>query len=81
MTERHSETIVLKEVEGSRRRYERVMLSGGFLVKKRRPSLLGFVRAERREETWWRTGVEVVSDLCGLLVGVLLLASFSVWMA
>jgi hypothetical protein len=41
-----------KEVEGSRRRYEREMLSGGALVKKRRPSLDGFVRAERRDEIW-----------------------------
>ena len=27
-------------------------------AKKRRPSAEGWVRAERRDEIWWRTGVE-----------------------
>ena len=56
------------------------MLSGGSLVKKSRPSLEGFVRAARRDEIWWRTGVEVVSDFMAL-VDVLLMVSFSVWIA
>jgi len=53
------------------------MLSGGSLVKKRRPSLDGLVRAERREEIWCRTGVLPVS---GFLVAEVfwLLASVSV---
>jgi hypothetical protein len=40
------------------------MFSGavGDLVKKRRPSLEGLVRAERREEIVCRTGVAVDSD-------------------
>lgn len=59
------------------------MFSGavGDLVKKRRPSLLGLVRAERSEEIWWRTGAEVVSDRWVLVFGVLVAASFSAWMA
>ena len=59
------------------------MFSGAVedLVKKRRPSLLGFVRAERRDDIWWRTGVEVISDRWGFVFGVLALASFSVWIA
>lgn len=62
MTARACETISWKEVEGSRSRNFRVMRSGVVasddFVKKRRPSLEGWVRAERREEMWWRTGVE-----------------------
>jgi hypothetical protein len=59
------------------------MFSGsvGDLVKKRRPSLLGLVRAERRDDIWWRTGAEVVSDRWGFVFGVLVLTSFSVWIA
>jgi hypothetical protein len=59
------------------------MFSGavGDLVKKRRPSLLGLVRAERRDDIWWRTGAEVVSDRWGFVFEALELASFSVWMA
>jgi len=57
------------------------MLSGGSLVKKRRPSLLGFVRAERRDEIWWRTGVDVVSDFLVAEDVWVLLASISVWVA
>ena len=40
--------------------YFRVMASGavGSLMKKRRPSLEGWARAESREEISWRTGVE-----------------------
>lgn len=38
-----------------------MMVSGvgveGSLVKKSRPSLEGWVSAERMEEMWWRTGV------------------------
>jgi hypothetical protein len=62
MTARASETMAWKEVEGSRRRNLSVMASfeweEGSLAKKRRPSFEGWVRAERREEMWWRTGVE-----------------------
>jgi hypothetical protein len=57
------------------------MLSGGSLVKKMRPSLLGLVRAERREEIWCRTGVLVVPTFLGAENGWALVASVSVWMA
>ena len=57
------------------------MLLGGSLVKKRRPSLLGLVRAERRDEIWWRTGVPVVSEFLGAEDGWVLVASVSVWIA
>jgi hypothetical protein len=57
------------------------MLLGGSLVKKRRPSLLGLVRAERRDEIWWRTGVLVVSEFLGAEDGWVLVASVSVWIA
>jgi hypothetical protein len=54
------------------------MLLGGSLVKKRRPSLLGLVRAERRDEIWWRTGVLVLSEFLGAKDGLVLVASVSV---
>ena len=61
ITARVWETISWKWVEGSRRRNLRVIVSGVVgevdLVKKSWPSLEGWVRAERREEMWWRTGV------------------------
>jgi hypothetical protein len=68
-----------KEVEGSRRRNFRVMFvdselgvvdegAEGSLVKKRRPSCDGCVRAERRDEMWWRTGAE--DSFCVVGVGL-----------
>ena len=63
-----SVTMDWKEVEGSRRRNLRVIVSvegeegevevEGSLVKKRRPSFEGWVSAERREEMWCRTSAE-----------------------
>lgn len=74
MTARASVTMDWKDVEGSRRRNLSVMFgvsSAGVvagvedsLAKKSRPSLEGWVRAERREEMWWRTGVD--DSNCGL---------------
>lgn len=62
ITARDSVTISRKWVDGSRRRNFSVMASGcegsSDLEKKRRPSLDGCVRAERREEIGWRAGVD-----------------------
>ncbi len=66
--------------EGERRRYFSDMSEAGEgdLEKKRRPSVVGCVKAERREDTWWRTGVEVVSNDWDLPVDVV---CASVWTA
>jgi hypothetical protein len=91
ITARASETISWKWVEGSRRRNWRVIAESvdllvdweaESLLKKRRPSLEGCVRAERRDEIWWRTGV-VDSDLVDGRFGdfVDVMKEFSAWMA
>jgi len=55
----------------------RITVSGpvaeGSLEKNKRPSLEGWVKAERSEETWWRTGVDDSGFVGGSVV--------CVWMA
>jgi len=52
ITERALDTMVENEWEGERRRYFSVIVWGLDLEKKRRPSLVGYVKAERRELMW-----------------------------
>ena len=58
ITARASVRMDWNDVEGSRRRYFRAIVSGedGSLAKKRRPSFEGCVSAERRADTWCNTG-------------------------
>lgn len=68
-------------MDGSRRRNLRTILSGSFgeelsFEKNSRPSFDGCVRAERREEIWWRTGV-VDPVVAGLMLTDV--SEFDVW--